>query len=258
MRSAHCFARNKPRISKVRLWKNLCESNGPLTVAELRSIGGFASPLPGTSTTPVQNPYTDPSLMDSEIDRSIGLSALQQTAQRREQKLINNPNETMIAQREREIEDIATGIIELSNIFQELQTMVIDQVTMLDRIDYNVEKMGQEVKGAEKELKVATGYQRRSVKRKIMLLLLICVIGMVILLGLKLGSRGSGSGSSSPPPDNGAPLQQVPPADVDAANGAPFNLDGTPRELQPPSLRLRRDWRRRKRRTPSQEEFVLT
>ena len=57
-----------------------------------------------------------------------------------------------IAQREHEINDIAKGIIELSDIFKDLQGMVIDQGTMLDRIDYNVEKMAVDVKEAEKEL----------------------------------------------------------------------------------------------------------
>lgn len=63
--------------------------------------------------------------------------------------------------------------------------MVIDQGTMLDRIDYNVERMATDVKGAEKELVVATGYQRRTMKRKILLLLLLLVIGMFILLLIK-------------------------------------------------------------------------
>ena len=57
-----------------------------------------------------------------------------------------------IAQREREIEDIAKGIIELSEIFKELQTMVIDQGTMLDRIDYNVELTRDRVKDAHVDL----------------------------------------------------------------------------------------------------------
>ena len=36
--------------------------------------------------------------------------------------------------------------------------MIIDQGTMLDRIDYNVERMAVDVKDADKESKVATGY----------------------------------------------------------------------------------------------------
>ena len=102
----------------------------------------------------------------------------------------HDPNEALIAQREREIEDIAQGIIELANIFQELQTMVIDQGSMLDRIDYNVENMTRDVKEADKELKVASGYQRRTVKRKIMLLLAILIAGVFILLSLKLSRKG--------------------------------------------------------------------
>lgn len=97
----------------------------------------------------MQNPYTDPSLMESDADRSFSQTMLQQTSQR-----LTGQNDAAIAQREREINDIAKGIIELSDIFRELQTMIIDQGTMLDRIDYNVERMGTEVKAAEKELKV--------------------------------------------------------------------------------------------------------
>ena len=63
--------------------------------------------------------------------------------------------------------------------------MVIDQGTMLDRVDYNIEKMTVEVKAADKELVVATGYQRRSTKRWIILLLLIVIAGLLILLLIK-------------------------------------------------------------------------
>ena len=115
---------------------------------ELRSLGGIASPLE-RSFTPVQNPYTDPSMMESETDKSFSQSTLQQSAQKH-----LSVNDAAIMQREREINDIARGIIELADIFKELQNMVIDQGTMLDRIDYNVEKMAVDVKAAEKELTV--------------------------------------------------------------------------------------------------------
>ena len=104
------------------------------------------SPL-DRSSTPSQNPYTDPSMVESETDKSFSESMLQQTAQRH-----FTGNDTVIQQREREITDIAKGIIELADIFKELQSMVIDQGTMLDRIDYNVENMSVDVKAADKEL----------------------------------------------------------------------------------------------------------
>lgn len=93
---------------------------------------------------------SSPSFLDDtsapDYDVSISETALrQQQSQRR-------TNDVAIAQREREIEDIAKGIIELSEIFKELQTMVIDQGTMLDRIDYNVELTRDRVKDAHVDL----------------------------------------------------------------------------------------------------------
>lgn len=111
----------------------------------------MVSPLE-RSASPIQNPYTDPSLIESDADKSYSQSTLLQTAQQHQQHL--GCNDSAIVQREREINDIAKGIIELSDIFRELQTMIIDQGTMLDRIDFNVERMTVDVKGADKELKV--------------------------------------------------------------------------------------------------------
>ncbi|CAI7660078.1 uncharacterized protein N7487_001184 [Penicillium crustosum] len=160
---------------------------------KLRDLEGIATPFDSTPTQ-AQNPYTDPSMMESDADRSFSQTMLQQTSQRQ-----TGQNDAAIAQREREINDIAKGIIELSDIFRELQTMIIDQGTMLDRIDYNVERMGTEVKAADKELKVATSYQQRTTKRKIMLLLLLIVVGMIILLVVK--PKGSKSAPPPPPED---------------------------------------------------------
>lgn len=108
--------------------------------------------------------------------------------------------------------------------------MVIDQGSMLDRIDYNVENMSRDVKEADKELKVASGYQKRGIKRKIMLLLAILIAGVFILLSLKLSRKG----------DNDTPvIPQVP--DVPPAVVARLRR-------QPAASQTSRNWHRRKRR----------
>ncbi|KAG0647707.1 Syntaxin tlg2 [Hyphodiscus hymeniophilus] len=125
---------------------------------KLRGLSGL-NPNAGTerSSTPLYSNYTDPSLMESDADKSYSQSTLQQTSQKQ-----LTSNDSAIMQREREIMDIAQGIIELADIFKELQSMVIDQGTMLDRIDYNVERMAVDVKAADKELKVAIKPKRKN------------------------------------------------------------------------------------------------
>ena len=73
-------------------------------------------------------------------------------------------------------------------------TLVIDQGTMLDRIDYNVERMAVDVKAADRELVFADGYQRRTTKRKLILLLLLLIAGAIILLVIKPKRHGGGGG----------------------------------------------------------------
>ena len=157
---------------------------------KLRALEGLSSPLPERLDASQQrNPYSDPSLMESDLDKSFSQSTIAQTAQK--QRMLNS-NDQAIAQREREINDIARGIIELADIFKDLQTMVIDQGTMLDRIDYNVERMAVDVKKADQELVVAGGYQKKTTRRKIIFLLLLIIVGLIVVLAVKPKGRGDG------------------------------------------------------------------
>ena len=49
--------------------------------------------------------------------------------------------EIQVAKRDHEINAIVESIEELSQIFKELAVLVIDQGTILDRIDYNMEQV---------------------------------------------------------------------------------------------------------------------
>jgi syntaxin 16 len=61
-------------------------------------------------------------------------------------------NERTINQRSKDIAKIADSINALATMFKELQTMVIDQGTILDRIDYNIEQTQVYVQDAHEEL----------------------------------------------------------------------------------------------------------
>ncbi|KAG6001652.1 hypothetical protein E4U21_003985 [Claviceps maximensis] len=149
---------------------------------KLRDMGGLGNSTPtDRSYAPQAGSDLDPSLHESDADRSFSQSALQAAFQ---QQLLHT-NDAAITQREREIEDIAQGIIELSDLFRDLQNMVIDQGTLLDRIDYNVEHMYEDVKGASQELNLASSHQRRAARRKVILLLIILIVGLLVLLLIK-------------------------------------------------------------------------
>ncbi len=62
-------------------------------------------------------------------------------------------NERHITEREREIQEIVKSMNGLATVFKELNTMVIDQGTMLDRIDYNIEQTNVNLEGGHEELK---------------------------------------------------------------------------------------------------------
>ncbi|KAF8466627.1 t-SNARE [Kalaharituber pfeilii] len=158
---------------------------------KLKEINGMTAPIERINS-PIPS-----FLQDEEADVSYSQSTLQQTA-------TLSSNDSLIRQREREIADIAKGIIELADIFKELQTMVIDQGTMLDRIDYNIENMTVNVKAAEKELVVER--RKKTTKRKIILLLIIIIAGLIILLLIKPRKHTSPSPSPLPPSNPPPPL----------------------------------------------------
>lgn len=191
----------------------------------------YLKKLKGFSDAAVANYAADPSVLESDADRSFSQWALSSQQQQQRQRQLQS-NDAIIAQREREIEDIAQGIIDLADLFRDLQTMVIDQGTMLDRIDYNVERMNTDVKAADRELVVASGYQRKTTKRKIMLLLLLLVVGLFIVLLIKPkrhgggggGGSGSGSGGGNMDPGRPPPPPPGPVGDAAAHDSSPLLL----------------------------------
>ena len=90
-----------------------------------------------------------------------------------------------IESRDQEISKIAQSIEELGTIFKELAVLVIDQGTILDRIDYNMEAVVESTKTGVTQLEKAERAQKNARPMKCIVCLVITIVILMIILILK-------------------------------------------------------------------------
>ncbi|KAL7056405.1 hypothetical protein AAHC03_020940 [Spirometra sp. Aus1] len=93
-------------------------------------------------------------------------------------------NTAAVTQREQEITQIVRSIHELNEIFRDVAQLVVDQGTLVDRIDYNVEQTQVRVQEALKQLTKAQSHQRKNRKLLVIFILacLVMVLGSILLV----------------------------------------------------------------------------
>ena len=87
--------------------------------------------------------------------------------------------------RDQEIVKIAQSIEELGSIFKELAVLVIDQGTILDRIDYNMEKVVESTKTGIKQLEKAEKHQKNARPLRCIICLSSLIFVLLVILILK-------------------------------------------------------------------------
>ena len=88
-------------------------------------------------------------------------------------------------ERDQEIQKIAQSIEELSAIFKELAVLVIDQGTVLDRIDYNMETVVETTRRGNMELETAEKYQKSNRASKCITILVVLILVFMVILAMK-------------------------------------------------------------------------
>ncbi|OBZ85178.1 Syntaxin-22 [Choanephora cucurbitarum] len=110
----------------------------------------------------------------------------QEDAQRRIQiEALDNEiefNETLISERENEIQGIEQGITELNEIFRDLGMLVNEQESGIQSIYGNVLNISQNTKQASEELTIANRHQKRARKNMCCFMLIITIVGCVLAL----------------------------------------------------------------------------
>merc|ERR1712094_108915 len=102
--------------------------------------------------------------------------------------------ESLVNERDEEITKIAKSIEELAQIFKELAVLVIDQGTILDRIDYNMEQVVEHAKAGVKQLQKAEEYQKSARPKWCIAILLVLITILMIWIIVKHSGGSSGGG----------------------------------------------------------------
>lgn len=90
-----------------------------------------------------------------------------------------------IRERDQEIQKIAENIEELATLFRELSVLVIDQGTILDRIDYNMDTVVAHVEAGNKELLETVKIQKQARPQKCIAILVLVIFILLIILAYK-------------------------------------------------------------------------
>jgi len=108
----------------------------------------------------------DPGFLQSQTQKADTLSAL-------------------VDERDREVTRIVASISELAQMMKDLSVLVIDQGTVLDRIDYNLEQTAASVEQGVTQLRRADKAQRRGAAAACVMILLVAVAAMGLIVLLK-------------------------------------------------------------------------
>lgn len=95
----------------------------------------------------------------------------------------------IVEKREREILQITKSIVELNQLFRDVAQMVVDQGTIIDRIDYNIDQSSVRVKAALHSVQKAEKYQRKNRKILVIICLSIAITFFLFLLIVRLGTK---------------------------------------------------------------------
>lgn len=93
--------------------------------------------------------------------------------------MLEEENTQFVREREQEVNAIVKSIMDLNSIFKDLSQMVVDQGTVLDRIDYNIEQTSIQVYEGFKQLQKADAYQRKN--RKMCVIIVLAAVTIVLL-----------------------------------------------------------------------------
>lgn len=124
-----------------------------------------------------------------------------------EQLQIKNKNKKLLEKRETEIKNIAESLIELNQLFTDINELVLEQGVTINNIEKNIDSANNYIKDANDELTSATGYAKSG--NNCLCYILLAALTVLLLVGVIVGLTVYTNGSFTPVTNSTAPISFI-------------------------------------------------
>jgi syntaxin 16 len=140
---------------------------------------------------------------DADPDFAVSLDHDMDVAFTGEQRAEVIQHNLMTEERMGDLRQIMEQMARLQEMFADLGTLIIEQGTVLDRIDRNIDAAIEDVEAGNQELAAAEDHQKKGNKcfyiYIVLMVVLVLILGSVILIRKKGKSSGGGGGGGDEP-----------------------------------------------------------
>ena len=120
-----------------------------------------------------------------ELGGEDDLDKIYQSQKKNENYLLKTENDNYLERRDSELGELLNSMSNLAATFSDLKNLVVEQGTVLDRIDYNIDVASTNTEKGKKHLINASELQKKSCFKNIMLFLVFIIFIESVLLIMK-------------------------------------------------------------------------
>ena len=96
--------------------------------------------------------------------------------------LMTDNSDLVLQRRDNELNQLLNSVNDLAQIFKDMQTLVMEQGSILDRIDYNIDIASENTKNAYSHINEANKLQKQSCFRNATLIIMVIIFIEAIIL----------------------------------------------------------------------------
>ena len=99
--------------------------------------------------------------------------------------LMTTDNNLNLIKRNNDLDNLLNSVNDLADIYKDMQTLVMEQGSILDRIDYNIDVACSNVSSGKKSIEKADKYQKNNCFRNVIIILIVIIFIEGLLLIFK-------------------------------------------------------------------------